>query len=571
MPTLLVCLALACGLGLRLLHLDAMDGAPLFAYPMVDALEYYSDARAHADGSFQYRIPAHPPLYPWLLSWFCSLDPVVDMHRLRLLTSLGGLLAAGLLFFAGRRSLGTWPAAAAACLLALYRPALLYECELYAASLAQLLVVASLLLCLRLRDGACWPGSLALGLSLGLASITRSNLFLLTPLCLLYLWRSKMAWPRLGTLAGLALAPVAVVCVLNMQAGDGFAFIQGRTGHNLYMANHRGSDGTVDIRPGPQYEAFRREPQIQGAIGPVAESGYYTEKTIDEILQAPGSWFGLLLRKLYNSLSPVEVASSYHNEGHQLYSWVLRMPLPGFAWLFPLALLGFLLPHARGPAWRLLTLYLGVIFATMLLGFPGGRYRYQLAGILCVFAGLGLERLISTARSRDGTRILHSSGVLLLGLVATFAAPRFKANEALWQAEYKTLEAQSLLQRDLLQRAFAAADAARKIKPDYAWAWFSLGAVSALDGQNRTALPLFAKASELFENFPEAWQNLGLMHLSQNEFGMARQALRKATQHWPGMVSAWEYLARVEDRLGNTDAARAARAKAQWARARFGH
>ena len=141
-PTVVVLVAVVAMTVLRVLHLLELQAhSVFFENPMVDALEYLTEARARATGNPEYTVPRHGPLYPLLLGWAYALS-AGSAFVLHLCTSLVGQATALLLYFGGRRVCGAWPAAAAAVLFAFYRPGLLYECEYYAAGLANLAVVA---------------------------------------------------------------------------------------------------------------------------------------------------------------------------------------------------------------------------------------------------------------------------------------------------------------------------------------------------------------------------------------------------------------------------------------------
>ena len=97
--------------------------------------------------------------------------------------------------------------------------------------------------------------------------------------------------------------------------------IQKRGGHNLWMANHPGSDGTPDIRPGPVYDELLRRPTREADLWTPKEcSKFYSDRAKRYMNGQRGDFLALLCRKAWHTLSPIEVPSSYEPDGLERFS-----------------------------------------------------------------------------------------------------------------------------------------------------------------------------------------------------------------------------------------------------------
>jgi 4-amino-4-deoxy-L-arabinose transferase-like glycosyltransferase len=472
-PLLLLLAALAIALLLRGLHLAQMTraegGEVLFHAPVVDAEEYHLEARRIARGE-AWQVPVHGPLFPLLLG---GLYAVVgeDLVAARWMQLAIGLLSIALLFPLARAWIGDLPAGLACLGLALYRPALLFQAELFCEGLAVLLLVAALLTLQRATRDASWGAALLFGLLLGALALTRTNLALLLPLGALALFLLAEA-PRGRRLRAAALAllcgalPLALVVRANHVASGEWVGLQAQGGLALWMANHPGSDGTPDIRPGPAFDALQREPRrVTGSASPSGDSAYWRARTWSAALEDPLAFLGLLARKAWHTLSPVEVPSSYDPEAQRASSKVARLALPGFETLFPLALAGFVAGAWRARSRRLCLVLASIVLASLVLGFSAGRYRFQLAPLLALGAGAGVVALAARARA--------AWIAAALGLVLVLLAPRFTEARPRWQAEVDALRCTAWIR--LAEGARTTAERQEALKE--AWLAFERGVV----------------------------------------------------------------------------------------------
>jgi tetratricopeptide (TPR) repeat protein len=579
-PWTLVVTAILIMTALRVIHLQELDaGSVLFKHPTAVAFEHYHEAKTRSEGNFADSVPRHAPLYTTVLGILFRVADNGDPWVLRLLQSFVGQIVVLLLFVGGRRIIGPWPAATAAALFAIYRPGLLYECEFYAVGIADLLVTAvalGLAACLE-KDNPkqnAWTLAIALGLGLGMAAITQTNLLLLTPVVLALFWLGRRSWTQAATVALCAAIPVLVVSLRDHTANDEWTLIHGRTGHDLYAANHAGSDGTIGIRPGPELDAFNRRPRVEAnARDTTEESEFYTDRFLEFVRDEPGEFLGLLCRKAWNSLSPVEVPAAYDNESNSEYSRVLGLPLPGFAWLLPLVLVGLIRPGCDRRRHLALVGVLAAIWLCLILGYASGRFRYQAAGLLCLFAASGLHALGQAFKKRERKAMVIGIVAAGVGLSVNALTPRFEEQRTQWRAEYRQLQAYCHLhQRGDVKRARQYAELASRIDPGYAWPHFTLGVIS-MYGRNRrpfrpgsrpdVAIEHFTQAIQRWPEYPDALQNRGRAYFEKKEYRKAVDDYRATIKLMPYRYQAHTNLGKAYRKLGLSKQARSCERRAR--------
>ena len=552
---------------LRNSHIGELNqNGVLFHHPVVDASEYHKEAESYAGGRHEWRVPIHGPLYPWLLGQVYRLTHGDPLSSRRFQMAMG-FASVMLIFFGGRLIIGRRAAMLSGLLLAFYRPAFLFDAELYAEVITVFLTSAAALLITLMGRKGNWKIAIPLGLTLGLCAISRTNLIILLPLSMaIVIWQLTGPWAKKWGLGCLVLIigalTIAPVTFLNYRTTGDFILIQGRTGHNLYQANHPGSDGTVDIRPGPAFQTFLRRPIVEAnALGPKAESDYYLKKFRQFVFRHPVDFLLLLLKKAWNSLSPVEIPASYDPEGQQRVSWVARLPLPGFASILPFLIVGLLRYPGDRSSFLSLSLILLCVWASLLLGFAAGRYRYQCAGILCLLAGAGLNRLLHDLRvvKQNYRPLLVSLIFFFIGVWILLSAPRFENKQKIWRAELHNFLAGGYMRQKNFKMGLKEAAISIKINPNDPKPWYKLGVISSRgkDGQwggagaqLEMALEYFQKAIHLWPSFPEAHEaRAGIfLYLGQPEKAVAE--LKKALEIWPFSKMATLRLAEAYRQLG---------------------
>jgi 4-amino-4-deoxy-L-arabinose transferase-like glycosyltransferase len=280
---------------------------------------------------------------------------------------------------------------------------------------------------------------LACGLLCGLCALARqTDLLFATALLagLLLLHRRSLAAPQLAIRGALLAAGIAVLfapfTLHNYRATGDFVLVNATGGANLYMGNNPYTDGTwvpppiarrVD-NPLAMRAAFTRvaETRAGRALAPSEVSAYWAREAVAFIVEQPGRWLALELRKLALFFNAREVWNIRAIAIERDFSAVLRLPLVRFGAVAPLGLLGIALSARRWRALFPLHAMLAVYLAAALVFFVLARYRAACVPILMVFAGHALVWLWDAARARR-VRALAAAVIVWAGLIGLTHLP----------------------------------------------------------------------------------------------------------------------------------------------------
>ncbi len=522
---LLVLFALA--LCLRLALVATTRGDPVFAVPMLDA-EYAVDwaGRIAADGfwtSPEETAYFRLPLYAWFLAGLFAL-PGADLLAARLTQALLGAAAAPLLAYLAGRHGGRMAGIATGVLTAASWPLLLFGRELLIASLVVPLGALILLVLERAAVGGVgrW---LVVGLALGVATLARANFLACVPLALALAiaqavrqrdWRGPLAL-TLGTL--LVLAPIAV---RNHRASGDWIPLTYQGGLNLWIGNNPQADGMSASLPG--FTSWRNEDveallarEYGRPLSPAEQDAHFRGLAFDFFRESPGRAFALLARKAYFLFQGYEIRNNRDLYALRERDPVLRLPLPDFGWIGPLALLGAVVGWRRRRELAAVYGYAALMSAGVILFFICARYRLAVWPAFLVFAGIGAGSLLSRA-----TRRPHRLGALLLLALLVFAAR--------W---------------DFLGIRH----------PDPSQVHFQYGNVYARAGLFPDAEAEFRTALGLEPAFGEARYHLGAILLRQGRLEEAERELSRSVELMPLSYRARRSLAEVQEEAGRLDRA----------------
>ncbi|MEZ4217858.1 MAG: tetratricopeptide repeat protein [Myxococcota bacterium] len=201
-------------------------------------------------------------------------------------------------------------------------------------------------------------------------------------------------------------------------------------GMNLYVGHHARADGTFFTVPSDfaasefdspeeQRDTSRRvaEERTGRALSAGEVSSYWRGEALRAIAAGPARWLRLELRKLALFANAGEVWNDRAPQLEREFSWVMRLPLPGFGVVAPLAFVGMALCARRAPPpWRaaspwprraLWPLYASVLvaLATALAFFVLARYRFPVVPALLLFAAAALVDTADALRARHVRRV----------------------------------------------------------------------------------------------------------------------------------------------------------------------
>jgi 4-amino-4-deoxy-L-arabinose transferase-like glycosyltransferase len=446
--------------------------------PVIDERSYDQWARAIAAGDWiGEEVYFQEPLYPY---WLACVYKASGGSRsaARYAQAVLGALTVLLVYALARALAGARAAAAAALLLALYPPhwhlaTLLLKENLFLPCVA---AVAWLGLCAmqsaskRARIRA-WIGVGALA---GAGALLRGNMLLLLPLVvawpLVAHWSDRRhAAARAALVLGGALLVLLPVAVRNWHVGRVFALTTSGAGTNVYGGNNAHNRYGVAtefpwVRGIPEHEAadwkHEAERRVGHALSPTEVSSYWLGAAWASLRADPKLHARIFWNKLRLTLGPYEVPDNHCLAWDARYVPLLRTPLPGFALLGWLGLLG-----ALSCAWRLrardagepppfdaraaCVLGLGALgyLATIVLTVTSDRVRLGLVPLLAPFAGCACVSVVAIARRPWSTLVCAAVAASCAWLHAMPARER----------------EDDLLERDYNQASYWVADPAQRV------------------------------------------------------------------------------------------------------------
>lgn len=405
---------------LRLAHVWSVSASPSVRYPMVDSRAYYERAMAIMAGDWLGdRVAFQAPIYPYLVAGVYSVFGM-DSVALLVLQALLGAATVACIYFIAWHAFDERCALLAGLLAAGYKVFFFYEALLLKPALTVFLITAALLLALRAdetRAARHWIGA---GAMLGFAILTRGNFLLFVPVLLVWigLHRGRSTRDRLGACAGL-LAGVALfvapMTIRNYVVGDDVVLTTSQAGVNFYLGNYRGnatgryaSPGFLTPLPVTEERLFEMEAERRTGrtLKPSEQSRFWFREGLSEIAADPGHFVRHTGRKIQLFLNDYEIPD---NQSYYFFrehvAPVLRLPLPTYGAIVPLALVGVFFV-GRGREGVLLLLFLATYAGSVILFYVMSRYRMPAVPILLIFAARGALGIFDSVRARAWVRVV---------------------------------------------------------------------------------------------------------------------------------------------------------------------
>lgn len=522
----------ATALALRLLLLAGTAHDPIFSVPMLDA-EYLVDWARDVAGGGVFGSPEGTayfrlPLYPWFLAGAFAL-PGDDLLTARVAQALLGAGAVVVLAGIAGRRFGRVSGWATGLLTAFAWPALLFGRELLIESLT-LPLGALVLHAWDRADTRPTPVRWGwFGATIAVSTLARPNAIVLIAPALLFFGATPNAWRLRGALllgAAILLLPITV---RNRIVSGDWVPLSYQGGLNLWIGNHPGADGMSARLPG--FTSWRNEDveawltnELGHAPGPREQDAFFRTRAIRFVVDEPGQAFELLLRKTYLFWQGYEIRNNHDLYALRERNALLRLPLPDFGWIAPLAALGLFAVWRRRR--ELAFLYGHVVVAALatIAFFVCARYRLPVWPPLLLFAGAGIAWLAE----RPLAAPTRAGRVALLTVLV----------------------------------ALARIDFADIRHPDASQTHFQYGNVYARTGDAPAAEREYREALALAPGFSEARYHLGALYLAGGRIGDAIPELRSAAASMPLSFRARRSLAEALEHAGRFEEALAVRVEA---------
>jgi Tfp pilus assembly protein PilF len=517
----------------RLIVATQIADLPLSRTPHYDSLEYLSWARRIAAGDFTWPAPPpHGPGYPYFLGALLALSGGRSMV-IALVQSIMGAFTCLLAAETGAAWFGRRAGVAAGFILALYAPLVWIDASIYSEGLLIFLMTTALWCVATNRHPAIT------GVVIGLAALVRPTALILLPLLLI---AGARAWRARAILIAVAAAVIAPVTIANWRAMHQWIPIQSAGGMNFYLGNSPTRDGLPSARPGGDWDRIEPDAARHGAMSPVAEDRYFTQKTIAEIRQHPGAFLKLLGRKLVWTFQSEEIRDT-----HSFYFFRRAVPLLwllSFTILFALAAAGAFLADWRSRGAWIVAAYVALTAATCIGLVVASRYRMPIVVGLALFAGIVIESF-----PRKPRRLAIA---VAIALVAGFATRVWSHPPSHNFAEELALTSESLTKERNDAEAERAARQAIAIDPRNALGYDALGLVLGASNRTSDAAEAFARATALNPDFVAAHLHRGQVYAQMQNLDGAAAEYARATALDPHDSDALLALARLQGATGRS-------------------
>ncbi len=430
----------ALGLLVRLVHffqIEAND--PFFYFPSVDPGVYHEWAARIAGGEWLGDdVFFLAPLYPYALGVLYKITGA-SIYAARLFQLVIGAFSCALIYLLGKRTLGAATGALAALTWSVYSMSVFYDGVLLVAAIQTPL---NLLLALALVRASSRPGTLNWALTgalLGISSLARPNVLLLVIPILPWMYfsfRRRLSKMRL-VIAAIVLGASTAAVVLpvtfrNLVVGDDIVLISAQGGANFYIGNGPGATGAFRVpslfpptrADDPMQQRLAYAKVAKGDLGkdlaPSEISRYWWNLAWSHMADHPDQWIRLMGLKLGLFFNEFESGNSRDYPSSRNFSSVLRLPLPTFGLVAPLALLGMALAWKKKEA-LVFPLYAMVLtyVVSLMIFFVLSHYRMPVAPFLVLFAAYGVIWLAERIRDRRMLPLGLAAGALALGIAVT--------------------------------------------------------------------------------------------------------------------------------------------------------
>ena len=484
------------------------------------------------------------PLYPYFLAGMLALTGG-NPGTVRVIQCALGALLPLLIFLIALRLFDRRVALTAAIAGAVYPTLIYYDASLLITSLMTLLCAGVILQTLRAQDNPTSGNFAALGALIGLTALARPNILFFLPALAIWVWlvilpklrRSRSAAVKRYALvilcAGVVIMPVTARNWI-VTGGD-FIPIAWQGGYNFFLGNNRDATGWSATAPG--INATWMGGYLDAINLAQNELGRkLSEKEIDdfwwdlgwkEVANYPLNALGLQFKKFAYFWGGYEIPNNqniYIVERFSIVASALFWQAPLYfpaGLLMPLALMGIFSARRK---WRVaLPLYLLTFsyMASVMMFFVCARFRQPVLPILLIFGSYGFYSLIETLNDTRRKRLIYTLAALgILGAFSSYASVGIDR------------EAQSARDSLLLGNAYQAA------------------------GKLPEAQAEFERAIEIAPEFAEAYNNLGQMSATKNDFGRAARYFREALRIDPDDIIALSNLGMVMLQTDNLNDAR---------------
>jgi tetratricopeptide (TPR) repeat protein len=575
---------LAAALLLRVLLVVSLRGTPYFDTPIVDSAAYDQWAHRIASGSFWGDQAFYQdPLYPYGLGIFYKVFGR-DLLWVRLVQAAAGTAGLWMLFEAVRRFLGFQTAIIALVFGAFYKTFLFYDAALLKEFLGVLAIEGALWAWAwtlpppapregepappARRPGPSWVKWLVFGGILGLGTLVRGNMLLVSVAAALWL-AARRDWKSAGLVLGGTLLCILPVTIRNAVVARDFVLTTAQLGPNLYTGNNP-ENTSGRYRPpsflkagAPEYEesGFRAEAErIAGHPMKASQvDAFWRDRALSYIGSSFGTFLGVTLKRALMLTNAFEIPDNYNIPFMERFSWVLRCPLFTFGlFVAPLAAAGIYLSWPDRSKFAMLYVLLGAYIVSILFFFVFDRYRLPIVPILMIFAAHAIVKFLQLREYQ--MRAIPKTAAIVFAATLVLVNVPLPASVGGYR-DFRTAHLNLgtyYLSHDQPAEAVAEYEAASKLNPeilkDPSFNWM-LGEAYEKSGQTPKALERYRDAVRIDRQSAEAANRVGQLYFAEGMYERAAEMLAETLRRDPAFKGAAEPLAESYRRLKRFDAA----------------
>lgn len=555
------------GLAVRVVYLILLKTTSLWEYYRADHAFYKAWGVSISAGEIS---PGHVfeqgPFYAYWLGTIYSLFGDSDTLVLSL-QMVAGIHLGCIVFWIARRLCQKRVAMIAGILTVTYGPLLYFEGLVMKSWLSPWLTTFVCLLTLRMLDAEtenrqhrrpqvleCMLAGGCIGV---LCLVRESHVLLLLPMSLTVLFGMKSTrLPRRITL----IAVTTAVCFLttlpatihNEIVARQFVWVTSGGGEVLFMGWGPEANGYYQnpsfVRPDPflEHEDFRLEAsrRLGKSVTYSESSTYWRRASLAEIWSHPIRSVGLAKQKLVIALNDYEVPDSdfyaVARQVHPMLPW-----LPTWNWMIGLAVIGFIAGTIADKRFLVLAGFIGVHILTILITYNFSRFRLGASPLLCLFAAVGIERIVfGSGRSLEflnalSARLLCMVIALLVSLWSWMPPPGFREQgfADLEQSFMQTLQTREPL-TEHAKRLVEEADG----EVNSAAVAYEIGLAWMRANQPFRAEKWFLRGLKIDDSHANCWLYLGVLQGQRGQFKVAANAFQNAIQIEPENADLWANL-----------------------------
>ncbi len=534
---------------LRMAYVFQIRDTPFFQTLGLDARFYDRTAWAMLSGRSIEGAYFMSPLYSWFLAGLYRLFGR-DLLLVRLAQSILGAGTAVLTYTLARRVFDRRVGVIAGLIAASYGAFIFYDGSVLMTPLLVFLSVAALVLLVEGEARERWLYVALSGATFGLAAIGRASALVFVPVAAVWLLTRRPSSERGTTSPRPVLRPsrlalllllgavvvIAPVTVRNYAASGDFVPITSNGGLNFYIGNSEIATGGyekpegLDIIEDPDGEQLA-EAATGRELSASEVSSYWYDRATEYISAHPEEWAALLVRKLVFAMSSYELPQLENYYFQKRYSPLLTAPLPGFAAVAPLGLVGLALAWRRRRA-RLMVYFVATYVFSIVVFFVVSRYRLPVVPALIAGASYAVMWFVERWRKREWRRLtVPVVAVVALAVLVNTNLYGIDRGRGFAQSHYRL----GLIYGDQgkVDRAMAEYQRAISIDPEYEKSYLNLGALLAEEGRNEDAVRMFREAIRLDPDYTDARINLAIVLERDGDYETALAQIDTALSYDP--------------------------------------